>query len=379
MESLNTYKAITEEGRIKKYFSSKAVNNSLLKKVENPAWIRYWEENTQLETEDIRHFRIGRAVDCLLTDKENFSSQFFVFNVNRPTGLMLKFIDNLPLFELNEEVWDEDEFKANINIGLYLRAYAYSGYKKNINAIIKDFWTKGELCGYYRAREQAQGKDILSNDDFEEIDVAVRALEQLPDIRSYFGVDKNDETREVLYQVPIYHTVTYPEDISDPNIDLMGKAKDGVMQFKGLLDLVIVNHFDRTIEPIDLKTTSSNPQDFEDAFYKYGYFRQAAFYVWLIQNADGYFQDLFREGYTLMPFKFIVAPKKEFFGQSALKFVVSEKTLDIGLNGGYGKINGTHRHFRGIFEYIEAYRWHRKFDIFNISKWIFDSNYTLEL
>lgn len=143
--SLNSYKAITDEGRIKKYFASKAVNNSLLKRVEDPAWIKFWEENTQVEDEDVKHFRIGGAVDCLLTDKENFKSQYFIFNVNRPTGLMLKFIDNLPLFKLNEEkyytgeVKDRNDQNHNINIGLYLRAYAYSGYKINIDSVIENF------------------------------------------------------------------------------------------------------------------------------------------------------------------------------------------------------------------------------------------------
>jgi hypothetical protein len=373
---LNTYAAITAEGRIERYFKSRAVNNSLLKRVEDPSWIKWHEENIQIENDDVRHFRIGRAVDCLLTDKENFNQQFFVFNVKRPTSLMLKFIDNLPLFALNEEIWHEDEFKRNINTGLYLRAYSYAGYKTNINTVIENFWTKGENCGYYRAREQANGKEILSADDAVEIDIAVKALEQLPDIREFFGRDETKEySIDIMYQVPLYHTIEYP----DKNEDLIGKSKDSSILFKGLLDVVRIDHLNKTIEPCDLKTTASNPEEFSDSFYKYGYIRQAAFYTLLLKEADGYFKDLQNQGYTILPFLFIVAPKKDFYGKSALKFKVSDKTLNIGTHGGYAIINGVQKYIRGINEYIEAYRFHRKFDIYNCTYWTYKNNYTLML
>ena len=374
MDSLNSLKAITEEDRIKRYFASKAINNSLLKKVERPAWIRWWEEHTQVEDDDNRYFRIGRAVDCMLTDKDNFHNQFFCFTQKRPSGLMGKFIDKLPLFALNEEKWHSDESERVINTGLYLRAFSYANYasRTNILTVIKDFWTKGDNCGYYRAREQANGKEILSIDEMDEIETATQALEQLPDIREYFGRDPNNPTN-CYYQVPLYHSVKEHDEHSE----FIGEGE--VVNYKGLLDLVLVDHFLMTIEPIDLKTTAMDVELFEEAFYRLGYHRQAAFYDYLLRNADGYFKRLQEQGYTILPFKFIVAPKKEYFGQSALKFIVSEETMNIGRNGGYAQINGVPRHVRGIFEYMDAYRFHRKFNIWNVPRWIYEKNYELTL
>lgn len=81
---------------VEAYKLNKAYNASLLKTLKNPinAWFIINNQNT--EDEDSQHFRIGSAIDCILTTPDSFSELFVVGEVSRPYGLMGKFIDNLP-------------------------------------------------------------------------------------------------------------------------------------------------------------------------------------------------------------------------------------------------------------------------------------------
>lgn len=74
------------------------------------------------------------------------------------------------------------------------------------------------------------------------------------------------------------------------------------LKFKALLDKVIVDHIKKTISPYDIKTTSSS--DFTEAFGKYRYDIQGAFYTdalhhWMKENG--------MKDYEIKPFTFIVA------------------------------------------------------------------------
>lgn len=85
-------------------------------------------ENPDIEDSDTSYFRIGSALDCLLTSPERWELDFNVVDANRPYGLMGKFIDNLPR---NLTAFSENE--------LYQEAYDKSGYKMSIDRVIKKF------------------------------------------------------------------------------------------------------------------------------------------------------------------------------------------------------------------------------------------------
>ena len=54
-------------------------------------------DNPDIEDEDKRFFRIGSALDCLLTSPERWEEDFAVVDAVKPWGLMGKFIDSLPM------------------------------------------------------------------------------------------------------------------------------------------------------------------------------------------------------------------------------------------------------------------------------------------
>lgn len=119
---------LQEKNRVQDYFKSRRVSNSLLGLLSNPKWIRHKLNNPDTEDEETKYFRIGSALDCLLTSPELWDDEFEVVDANRPYGLMAKFIDNLPS-GLTPDSPEED----------YQEAYDKSGYKMKLSRVISNF------------------------------------------------------------------------------------------------------------------------------------------------------------------------------------------------------------------------------------------------
>lgn len=77
---------------------------------------------------DKSYFRIGSAVDCLLTSPDLWEDEFIILQGNRPGGRMGDFVDNLPP-NISETSALED----------YRDAYAASGYKFSIERVVEWF------------------------------------------------------------------------------------------------------------------------------------------------------------------------------------------------------------------------------------------------
>ena len=82
---------------------------------------------------------------------------------------------------------------------------------------------------------------------------------------------------------------------------------DGV-EYRGMLDLVLVDYGKKIVLPTDLKTSGSGEYHFEHSFIKWGYNWQARLYWRLLRNAmdhDEYFKD-----FKLLDYRFIVVNKE---------------------------------------------------------------------
>lgn len=107
-------------------------------------------------------------------------------------------------------------------------------------------------------------------------------------------------------------TKNYLEQFISPQDEITYQLKlCGILDnihYKGMLDIVVVDDMNKTILPIDLKTTSKHEYDFVDSFITYKYYLQAELYTDLLQNAinksDKY------KNYTLKPFTFLVVSKQ---------------------------------------------------------------------
>jgi hypothetical protein len=340
-EQLPSIRSMVED-----YFAYPAVNNSLLNMLSNPIWIKWKEENRLTEDGEKRAYKIGSAVDCLLTDPNSFESTYYISELSRPNGLMGVFIDKL-----------QAGLTVTSDLEEYRSAYNKAGYKSKIETIVKNLWEKPECVDYYQAKGKSNGKIILAKDDYDEVKWAVNNISKNKETAYYF-TDKYDEGKNIerIFQKAIYFDY---------------KEGSQVIPCKGLLDLILIDHNQKTIQPCDLKTTGSIVYEFEKSFYEYSYFRQCAFYHiaiqwWLQKEASDTIKN-----YKVLPFKFIVTPKSD-NGYPAIIYEVSEETLNKGLDGAY--YNG--KFYPGLIKLLSDYAWHKEMNFWDVPRDIYESNYT---
>lgn len=315
---------------IKEYFDSKRVSNSLLGTINNPRYI-WLREQGLIEDFDRPYFRIGSGIDCLLTDPDRWDEEFAISEGNKPSGLLGKFVEALPRY-----------INSKDDISVYEDAYRVAGYKANIENVIRWFWENESAVKYYKDRFLVEsGKELLGREEFEAIKYAVEVIKENEFTSFYFIPSEDEGNIERLFQQAIYFQVREVE-------------------CKGLLDGILINHDEKTIQPIDLKSTGKKVQEFPTSFTQFGYQRQAAFYLLalnsFLQNRSEYdTRDILN--YTILPFKFIVVESKPSHS-SALIFQCSENDIHCGLYGGWNKI--TQQYHKGIYNLLEDYRWHKE-------------------
>ena len=324
--------------KIVEYFNTKAVSNSLLRSLNNPRWIKIQRDNPDTENEDAAHFRMGATLDCLLTDPTRWDKEFIVVDATRPYGFMGKFVDNLPsgLTELSSQE-------------LYQEAYDKAGYRMAINKVIDKFWSSEDIIKYYKlTRNIEKHKRILSKDEFDIVVKCKELIEANKFTKAYF-VPENSNI-EILYQVPIYF-----------------KYKD--IDCKALLDGIVIDHENKTIQPYDLKTTK-NISEFSVSYMMYGYYSQCALYEVAIQTDSSPVKKYIDKGYTILDFKFIAVENKLSSTYPAIIFNTSKADREKGLKGGEYK----GKFYKGIDQLIEDYKIHTELDYWDLPMDLFFNN-----
>lgn len=280
-----------------------------------------------------------------MTTPSEFDDRFIVGDLFKPTGMMEDFIRNLP-----------DNIEPDSPLIDYERAYLKSGYKKDIEWVVSQFWKEPNHLRYYLFLNNRTDKLKLTKDEYAQVLQAVESLNSAPWAREYF----TSPELEILFQVPIL-------------FDLEFKGKK--LECKALLDGIRIDHKNKTIEPYDLKTTSRDPLKFEEPFLTYGYFRQALFYTIAITSEASPVRQLLDEGYTLLPFAFVVVDTRLDNTNLPIIWKTNNDTLKKGWTGfSIGKTK-----YFGLEELLDAHLWHTERQDFSIPKYLSDVNGQMEL
>ena len=320
----------------KNYYKIKRLSNSFLSLIQNPVLFKMKLDGQEPPFENKDFFRIGSAIDCKLTSPETFEAEFQIINANKPYGLLGKFIDALPL-----------NLGPSSPIELYQGAHALAEYKISVDRVVRSLWTNPEAQKYYQAlHSTAEGKTILTLEDYEVVEQCVNSILGNPYTVDYF-VPKQDE--ELLFQVPVL-------------FEYRG------LEFKALLDGVRINHAEKTITPFDLKSTGFSVFNFGNSFINFGYHRQAALYYYAIQSTDSPVRHLLDEGYKQMPFRFVVTETRKNTTAPALVWEVASEDLVAGFSGGVA--NG--RPVKGIDQLIDDYNWHVANDLWEFPREVYE-------
>lgn len=210
--------------------------------------------------------RTGSAIDSYVTDPAFFSEKYVIRpDVNEPTGQDKKIIEFLLIHSPDNSEFSEE---------LMQEAYAYAEVKqRNLDKVKEDLTKYKEYIAF---EFNARNKVVVSKE--EHFNIVTRGKKIVKYLSSY--------DNEILYQLPIYF-----------------KFND--VDSKALLDVVVIDHINKVIRPIDIKTYDGYPgYDFIDARI-YGNFRydiQAFWYTQALKKQYPY--------YSILPFKFLVCSTK---------------------------------------------------------------------
>lgn len=276
---------------------------------------------------NIPAFRKGSAVDCLLTTPDDFHIEFYVMSLKKaPSDMMVKYVEKL--FETEN----------------YDQAYLESGYKLKPEKVKEKYEAEGRE--YYEGLKDARGKTILSYEEYEQIQRAVNAVKEGKFTKQYF--EKPKANMDILYQFPIYW-------------ETEGQA------CKSLLDIIVIDHLEKKIYPIDLKTTGKSVLNFRSAFMKWKYYLQASFYTaattfWKNNDSD-------LGNYDIQNFKFLVV---ETIGiNPPMLFRCSDRDLKIGENGGVDQYGNQIKGYRNL---IEDLNYHDKTGNWDFPREVYENN-----
>ena len=338
---------------VEDYYTNPAISQSQLKLLLGPdPSIFNTIQEPDLYFEEKKHFIIGDGVDMQLTRPiEEFNQKFHISNLqNKPSDTIKSIVNQV--YDHVKEIYPNIETIQNYNNAILdsCNDHNYQPNWKDSTRVAKVV----EAWEYWEDLKQAEGKVVLSQEENDLISQIVMSIRTNPTTSKYFETSKDVE---ILDQLAIYFSYC--------DIDC-----------KALLDRVIVDHKNKTIQPIDFKTMGDQTIYFPKSLRQRRYDIQAAFYT----EALYYFKerdDKTLQDYKILPFKFIVESTVN--PGNPLVFTCSNELLRIGQYGApktniYGKISSpgydhmseyksmSTPEIKGFHQLIEDYKWYMEKD-----------------
>ena len=325
---------MTNEITLENYRSYPALNYSTLAKVDrNPSLL------LRDDTEQTQALTLGSIVDCLMTNQSKFNDLYIVAKADKPTGQQGEFIDRLWY------LWRVDTVLEDIFELAYEDVKTGNGGKlrDSLEKFISNFEEKGGRT-YFEFLISTIGKTVISQADYTSCTQIVNTFYIHPFTKDYFTPKKG---KIILYQHP-----------------LLMNMEDNDTLYKVLLDMLIIDHEEKTIQPIDVKTMSESVSSFPYSVFKWRYDIQASLYSAAVID---YYSDLEEQGYEILPFKFMVGS----FSNYKVAMYNAQDLLLFGMNGGETTW-GTE--YKGWLELTKLYKWHIETQQFEHTKELYDSN-----
>lgn len=215
----------------------------------------------------------GSLFDCIITDGENLNNRYVVSDTTPPPAEKLVY-DNL-LKKTNEPF-------AEIPQEMLITAIEDTGYSSKYKKLDTQLSHLNEFSEYYDVRRT--GRKAVSREDMDDALQMASNFKSNPFIKKLFGDPYNTE---YIFQLQLV-----------ANMNVKGKKA----KVKCMLDAVTINHEDKTIQPIDFKTSAMPAYDWPENFIKFRYDIQASLYTSVLRtviNAHDEYKD-----YTILPFVF---------------------------------------------------------------------------
>jgi len=203
----------------------------------------------KVEDKDSSAANMGRIVETLLMEPHLFDDKFYMSScVSTPTGLMLDFVE--ALYKVTKDATNEDGVVTRQFSELAEEAYKISGFKIKLEAVLGKFIGSESEIYYNEIRTvRTKGLTVVNTT---EISIAEKIVERL----------KTNSTTG-----PIVNLVNSSRYEIIDQMQVEGYTIDGHL-FKSMLDKVVIDHEQKTIQPYDLKCTWS-VENFYEEYYLY--------------------------------------------------------------------------------------------------------------
>jgi hypothetical protein len=295
----------------------------------------------KVEDKDSSAANMGRIVETLLMEPHLFDDKFYMSScASTPTGLMLDFTE--ALYRHTRDATDEDGKVTRPMNELLEDAYKDSGFKIKYEAVIGKFIGSDAEIYYNEIRRVRTLNLTVVNTT--EISIAEKIVEQL---------------RINSTTAPIVNLVNSSRYEVIDQMQVEGYTIDGHM-FKSMLDKVVIDHKEKTIQPYDLKCTWSVENFYEEYYlYRRAYIQAFLYYHAMLHIASD--PDSPCYGYQVNYLQFIVCDSTNYY--QPLIYTLDLEDMEDAYKGFIHK----GRTYPGVGDLIAALTWCVETNTWNIS------------
>jgi len=335
-----------------------ALNQSMLKLFDNDP-IKFFEEfklgkkrkekkNVALTIGDLVDFYL---LECRGDEKEfeaRFEEKFTLYDGVKGTGQVFLLADYI--YEETEACMnDAGEVTCSFETRFaeaVRRVRAEDKYKgKDDEKILEDFLKNGK--DYLDSRLKSIGKTVV---DVPIMDKAKLVAEKLKKDEFTRAIFANHDENEFFTHFPIEFSYRLDED--------------RFIACKAELDMMLIDHDEKVIQPMDLKTTYDN-ESFDIMYMKNCYYLQNAFY-WKAAREWANANDM--KGYDVKPMKFVVGDTSA-NNRRPLVYETSIMDVQRGLKG----FSRRGVEYRGVDTLIQDIAWAEENDEWSCSREAFNN------
>ena len=294
----------------------------------------------KVEEEESKASVVGRVVETLLFEPDKFDERFYLSSTaSAPTGLMLAFVE--ALYKYTTLATDEEgnitrEFKD-----IAIDAHKESGFKWKLEAVLENFVGSDNEIYYKEIREvRSKGLTVITIEDIQNAEKIVEELKTNEFTAHIFN--KFDDKR---YQVLIQHQIE-------------GYEVDGEF-FKSMMDIVVVDNKERTIQVYDLKIVWA----VEGFYVEYYLFRRAYIQAYLYKEACYELKKRWNlDHYEVLNPKFVVGDSINYYNPLIYELNNSD------INDAYVGFTHNGRKYPGVKELVVELKWAKETNNWTISR-----------
>ena len=294
----------------------------------------------KVEDDENKAATMGRVVECLLLEPEMFESRFHMSTCeSAPTGLMNDFVE--ALYKRTVEATDVFGEVSRTFEDISKDAYVDSGFKIKYEAVMNKFIDSEAQVYYDEIRiVRTKGLTVVTSNDMNNAERIVNELRN------------NFVTRDVVNLVKSARYDVYNQ-YQVEGFDVLK------LKCKSMMDKIVVDHEEKTLQIYDLKCTWS-VENFYEEYYLYRRAYIQAYVYW--QAGLTILKDLGIEDYTLEYPRFIVCDSTNYM--NPLIYTLTLEDMSDAL------IGFTHkgRTYPGVGQIVEDLQWAKDTDTWNISK-----------